>query len=84
MHCFLSSSTLFCRGTLSYLYYKAVVRIRMKFCTCEVLCEMEGSIQICGVGSVIVITITQGQVKRKSGSPGLVTLSNISPWYCRH
>lgn len=58
--------------------YKAVVRIQMKFCTCEALCEMEGNIQICGVGSMIVITIAQGQVKRKSGSPGLVTLSSIS------
>ena len=38
----------------------------MKFCTCEVLCEMEGNIQICGVGSVIVITITQKKVKVKS------------------
>ena len=65
MHCFLSSSILFCRGILTCLYYKVVVRIEIKFCTCEVLCEMEGSLQICsGVGG-IVITITQGQVKRK-------------------
>ena len=51
---------------LTCLYYKVVVRIKMKFCTCEVLCEMEGNIQICGVGSMIVTTITQKKVKVKS------------------
>ena len=51
----------------------------MKFCMGTVLCEIERRYtNLGGVGSIVVITVTQGQVKRKSGSLGLVALDSAA------
>lgn len=52
----------------------------MKLCTGQVLWETEGGVEIySGVGSMTVITVTRGQVKRKRQSGASHVEQHFSP-----